>query len=35
MIRRMSTGRGAEPAIGLALLAPAITYIFRMWTERL
>ena len=35
MIRRMSmsTGRGAEPAIGLALLAPAITHFFRMWTE--
>ncbi len=35
MIRRMSmsTGRGAEPATGLALLAPAITHFFRMWTE--
>ena len=30
----MSTGRGAEPAVGLALHAPAITHFFRMWTER-
>ena len=25
----MSTGRGAEPAVGLALRAPAITHFFR------